>query len=280
MRGIFGRYTGVGLAAVGAAVGIFISIWQITRIPVSSFEAALTYLGIGGVSLFCGIMINSVAALDVRRLQLNQRSTEKDLRVLRDRLMPLHFSNLDEYLQRRAEELFSKERSEGHALQIFVHMQLVENYHVVASTVESASHVRRISLSPREGTLGVTLERRAAIVAESALSGADGDVYSTMGEHIAVQNPLAESNKAKCNVNLKWIYCAPIFESPGSKPWSDRVLGVISADSHSDDGKNLFLSKYFQSRINTLAIELAPMLAAIEVLISSSTIELLDSISQ
>ncbi len=88
------------------------------------------------------------------------------------------------------------------------------------------------------------------------------------GLKIGEQRKLRPVNAGRIDVDLKWIYARPIFERSPQNPWSDKVIGVLTADSSDPNFGDTFKNVSFQSRVDSLASELAPYLEIAHSLLS------------
>ncbi len=179
----------------------------------------------------------------------NLRETSNLYNKLMARLSPMLYRAIEDVLQRR-KETFSREGD----LNFVVVAPLNGFFRVVGATYPAEHPIRQRETNLGEGLRGFFVERKVAGYVRSSrgldLAKVEGNrpVFDRAGNQIGELPPSAadETDRWKIPVDAKWIYFRPIFEKSAANPWSNRVVGIITARLPADDADSLYKTVEFQ----------------------------------
>jgi hypothetical protein len=222
-------------------------------------QNAVVWAAIIIFSVLSGVAINAITIRDFQALDRHRLQVENLYRTLENRLTHPLINGLEHVLRRGAADISLPER----ALNYHLFAKMDGNYRIIASTLDSAALIRRISLKDDEGVIGFTVTHKASYIAH-LMEG--GIIYDRAWRQIGKQQPLRASNLAKVGLDLRWITTIPLFDRPDNAPWSDRVIGVLSIDCMDNKGRGIFGGSAFQGKIDSLAYAMVPYLTALQTL--------------
>jgi len=188
----------------------------------------------------------------------DSRETSNRYDTLMSRLSPLLCRGIEDVLNRHARTI----KPSGE-LGLSASVLTSDLLKFVASTIPPGHSGRQHERKLGEGVQGYFAEAKIAGFAQASLhtSSANRPVFDRFGRQIG-ELPVSRNPAAVG----KWNYVKPIFEKSTTNPWSSRVVGTLMVHSSSDEADSLFKTEEFHDMVDSIAIEVAPYLDAIQVL--------------
>ena len=254
-------------AVLGASVLAFVAILSLfDDIPDVKWQRNLIYLAIAVLSIAISAITNLGSILSQKRAQDDTKQSTQIFETVSGKLRPILIETLDNELRRYLSSAPDDIAKAGLNYYVFV---FVEDYwRVLASSKDSSAVSRRIALTHDEGVIGVTAVRASPVFVEITKDG-KGKVSSRQEQESGEQRVLTDDNRSKTDINLRWITATPIFVMSQGRPYDNRVIGVLSADSNSESDNSLMQSIEFQKWFDQLAMNVSSYIAVFDVMINT-----------
>jgi hypothetical protein len=195
----------------------------------------------------------------------DHRETSNIYNKLMSQLSPVLYRGIEDVLHRRARELKQSRKL------TFVVSTISEGfYRAVASTYPQGNPTREIDFKIGEGIPGYLAERRIAGYGTSSWYIKDSTnrpIFDRGGRQIGEIPPLPDDKRGQIPLDQKWVYARPIFERTTTTSLSNRLVGIVVAQSRDEDADDYFKTAEFQQLVDSVAAEVYPYLVALQVLV-------------